>query len=215
MWYIKRCISVHRYPGNINYKWVIQQWKKQQGKCGYSQIKMDPTGRNRAQALSIDRLDNSKPHDHNNCILVVLPVNLGKNQMNDKEFRNWLDLIAEHRGSIRSKITADERTHIQYVLNSGMRNNSNPTRRARVKCTVTIDELVEFCNQNRNCAVTGVPVVWAAKQWNTGSFDRIDNDRGYSLDNIQIVLRNINYMKSNILDTDQCRDLVNNLLAKN
>ena len=58
--------------------------------------------------------------------------------------------------------------------------------------TVTIEEIWDiYIAQDKVCALTGVPIAFK----DTASLDRIDNAVGYVRENIQIVHKDVNYMK--------------------
>lgn len=69
--------------------------------------------------------------------------------------------------------------------------------RARVPVTVTIEQAWElFLQQEQKCALTGLSLtISSTSKYNTASVDRIDSSRGYELDNIQWVHKDINFMK--------------------
>lgn len=47
--------------------------------------------------------------------------------------------------------------------------------------------------QGGRCALTGWPIAWSEVGWeHTASIDRIDNDQGYSLGNVQLVHKSVN-----------------------
>lgn len=51
-------------------------------------------------------------------------------------------------------------------------------------------------NQEGVCALSGVPIGWADKGLTaTASIDRIDSSEGYVLENVQLVHKDINFMK--------------------
>ena len=56
--------------------------------------------------------------------------------------------------------------------------------------------------QNTSCALTGEPLtcilIKGVQTWTNASIDRIDPKQGYTLDNIQLVTRRANLMKSNL-----------------
>lgn len=53
--------------------------------------------------------------------------------------------------------------------------------------------------QAGRCALSGLAVSWSSSGWeHTASIDRIDNSKGYSLDNIQIVHKEINMMRGSL-----------------
>jgi len=60
-----------------------------------------------------------------------------------------------------------------------------------------------FLRQNRECALTGISIGFSPTlrqdiSKNTASLDRIDNTKGYMIDNVQWVHVKINYMKSDM-----------------
>ena len=61
----------------------------------------------------------------------------------------------------------------------------------------------QFIKQNRQCALTGLYLtIDTYKALSTGSLDRIDSNKGYTVDNIQWVHKNINLMKLNLNQLD-------------
>ena len=58
--------------------------------------------------------------------------------------------------------------------------------------SITIDYIWDiYIAQDKVCALSGVPIDFKG----TASLDRIDNSRGYVRENIQIVHKDVNYMK--------------------
>lgn len=58
--------------------------------------------------------------------------------------------------------------------------------------TITIEEIWDiYVAQDKVCALSGVPILFN----DTASLDRVDNSRGYVVDNVQIVHKDVNYMK--------------------
>lgn len=73
-----------------------------------------------------------------------------------------------------------------------------------------------FIKQNRKCSLTGLEIVFAKnrKQMSTttSSLDRIDSTKGYTLDNVQWVHKDINVMKLDLNEAyfiNMCRLVVN------
>lgn len=53
-----------------------------------------------------------------------------------------------------------------------------------------------YTAQEGRCALSGLPIGWAeVGQLHTASVDRIDSDRGYLVDNCQLVHKDVNMMK--------------------
>lgn len=60
-----------------------------------------------------------------------------------------------------------------------------------------IDALYEM--QGGECALTGMPIGWSEQYWDhTASIDRIDNERGYWPDNVQLVHKQVNMMRGSL-----------------
>jgi hypothetical protein len=72
-------------------------------------------------------------------------------------------------------------------------------RKRKHKFSVTVKELWElFLKQDRKCALTKLPLCFNStnhKKDGTASLDRIDSNKEYTIDNVQWVHREINYMK--------------------
>lgn len=81
-------------------------------------------------------------------------------------------------------------------------------KKRNLEFNITIKELWSlFLKQNKKCALSGIDIGFCVKQsiyktngwkarWvHTASLDRIDNSRGYTIDNIQWVHKDLNYMK--------------------
>lgn len=69
--------------------------------------------------------------------------------------------------------------------------------RHRLNVKVTIQEAWDlFLKQDRKCLLSGLPIKFGNTSTdNTASLDRIDSLKGYELDNIQWVHKDINFMK--------------------
>jgi hypothetical protein len=75
-------------------------------------------------------------------------------------------------------------------------------KRRGLTVTITIrDAWEQFVRQGHKCAMTGVPLTIPSStnhgwQSGTASLDRIDNEKGYVLGNIQWLHKDINRMKN-------------------
>ena len=63
--------------------------------------------------------------------------------------------------------------------------------------TITIEDIWNLYEaQEGVCALSGIPITWANKGLTaTASIDRIDSTEGYVLENIQLVHKDVNFMK--------------------
>lgn len=58
-----------------------------------------------------------------------------------------------------------------------------------------------YDEQDGQCAYSGLPIGWSSAKWNhTASIDRIDNDKGYTEDNVQLVHKDVNMMRGSLDD---------------
>ena len=77
----------------------------------------------------------------------------------------------------------------------------NATARKKKQCFVTVEHLMDvWQKQNGLCAYTKLPLSSEAHQLNTVSLDRIDSDKDYTAENIQLVCVTVNYMKRDLAE---------------
>ncbi len=78
---------------------------------------------------------------------------------------------------------------------------------------VTIEQLWNlFEKQNRKCALTGDEIIFSTNSENLASLDRIDNSKGYYIENIRWIRSDINMMKKDMSDLKLiklCEKIVN------
>lgn len=64
---------------------------------------------------------------------------------------------------------------------------------------LTLNQLVDLADaQDRKCAFSGMPLVFDQSKNNTASLDRLDNSKGYTIDNVQWVHKDLNMMRGSI-----------------
>ncbi len=72
----------------------------------------------------------------------------------------------------------------------------------------TYDDLIKlYYEQDGKCAITGIPMVHKMRDHRAISVDRIDSEKGYEVDNIQLVCAAINIAKKDLPDA-QIREFV-------
>lgn len=66
-----------------------------------------------------------------------------------------------------------------------------------IQWALSVEDIWElYRSQDGVCALSGLPIGWAeVGQQHTASIDRIDSKQGYTLDNVQLVHKDINMMK--------------------
>lgn len=80
---------------------------------------------------------------------------------------------------------------------------------------ITIEEVAALYElQKGKCAMTGWDIGWVQSGWNhSASIDRIDNLKGYTLDNIQLVHKSVNMARGTLSVVefiDMCNAVANN-----
>ena len=70
-----------KFPGvkTIDYEGFLELFVKQEGKCFWTGRQMElplNDGRRKPSQVSVDRLDNDRPHTLDNCVLVCQSINL-------------------------------------------------------------------------------------------------------------------------------------------
>lgn len=69
-------------------------------------------------------------------------------------------------------------------------------RNRKISVNLTIEQIWNlYIKQNRKCALSGINIGFEASKSNTASLDRIDSTKGYEIDNVQWIHRDINTMK--------------------
>jgi len=91
----------------------------------------------------------------------------------------------------------------------------NGAKNRRIEVHITVEDISrQYEAQGRKCALTGIPVFFGEN----ASVDRIDSDKHYTTDNIQILHKLVNIMKRDISQKDfisMCYSVVNNCKEPN
>ena len=82
---------------NITLEDLLDIWNKQEGKCIYSGVELQPSkyksSNNQIYTLSIDRIDSSKGYTKDNIQFISIAMNHMKNNMTHKETLELLNII--------------------------------------------------------------------------------------------------------------------------
>lgn len=73
-------------------------------------------------------------------------------------------------------------------------------RKRNINGDITIEQVyILWLKQNKSCALSGLPIGWYDDNGkHTASIDRIDSNGEYTIDNIQLVHKDVNKMKNNL-----------------
>jgi hypothetical protein len=72
----------------------------------------------------------------------------------------------------------------------------------KISWRITLRDFTALLSTQRHCAISGREVSFRLGDVNKASLDRIDSNKGYTLDNVQIVTTIANMMKRNWLQED-------------
>jgi len=89
-------------------------------------------------------------------------------------------------------------------------------RKRGLEFEITKEQIWEmFLNQNKKCKLSGDDIIFSLdNEKKTASIDRIDNSKGYTIDNVQILHKDINKMKNN-LPQKRFIEICKNIARKN
>jgi hypothetical protein len=109
------------------------------------------------------------------------------------ECKKWTLLRAKNDYNYAAKKaqrSATVESYLRHLL-------SHTTKRSRKE--LTIEGMLDiWSSQSGLCAYSGIPMEHQIGHPHVASIDRIDSSRGYTMDNVQLVIRPVNFMKSNM-----------------
>jgi hypothetical protein len=92
------------------------------------------------------------------------------------------------------------------------KNVQNGAKNRKIHFQLTIEEAWQlYLKQNKTCALSGRPIYFMACNNNTASIDRIDSSKGYTLDNVQWLHKDLNFAKQSLSNNDfvkMCQEVV-------
>ena len=91
-------------------------------------------------------------------------------------------------------------------------------KKRKIDFGITIEDVLRvYLDQGKVCSLSGIPIGWTRMEKSHNiSIDRIDSDKGYTTDNIQLVYPKINMMKFTYSQDefiDLCRLVSNNTMS--
>ena len=94
----------------------------------------------------------------------------------------------------------------------------NGAKRRRLTVEINEDDIWDlYLLQDKKCALTGLPITLHKNDKINSSIDRIDSTKGYTKDNIQLVLKEVNKIKMNLSQSrfyELCKTIYLNLKDK-
>lgn len=99
-------------------------------------------------------------------------------------------------------IRRDDKSKLYKCIQSKWLGARDRAKRKELEFTITKDDLINKYNeQNGKCALTGIDMTFEMynnRNHTNISIDRIDSNKGYTLDNIQLVCMSVNQFKNDI-----------------
>lgn len=222
--YVKYLVTQTRWQdrdrerqNDIDFEYINSLIDKQNNKCVFSGVELVWKMKGGINQGSIDRIDSTKGHIKGNCQLITTCVNIFKLHLSDTDFKQLISNIKENYNKqnfekdivIRTNIITK---HIKEKIIRMRERELIKKNKLLINKKLTIKdiqfdfdynyiyELME--KQNNRCALTNVKMTWTPNDLVIASVDRIDSSKGYSKDNIQIVLRYVNSLKGDMSDDD-------------
>lgn len=211
---------------NIKIEDAWNQFMKQDKRCAISNLDLtfDSTSKKCDGNASLDRIDSSVGYEKDNIQWIHKDIQNMKWNLPEDKFLTYCELVLtpQINNSINDSCTL---TTKNYNFN-GCGNLSltkfnqlkHGAEKRNIQFSVSIEELWEmFLQQHGYCKLTGLPIYFKYKH-DSASLDRIDSSKGYSLNNVQWVHKDVNkFIKNKLNELDMimyCQLIVNNPLRE-
>lgn len=160
---------------------------------------------------SLDRIDSTKGYSKNNIQWIHKDINRMKMNLPFSEFLYWCSLVTYPDKSKYDLIIPSIKKHGHRkgcgLIMGGYWSKVILGAKYRNLCfDLTVEDSWKiFLAQNGRCSITNLPIFFNTK-WNnqttqTASFDRINSEKGYTIDNCQWTHKTVNLMKNNFLQS--------------
>jgi len=194
---VRYCANKRNIFFDITIQDIWDRYILQNKKCYLSGIDIDFQLYH--ETASIDRIDSSLFYTQDNIAISHKDINKIKSSHSVKDFIDQCKLVHSFNNNFKE-------IKIKPIICTSYFKDiiSNAIRRGRyVDITIETIQTI-YCNQGGVCALSGVPIVFAnnyleyRQRKQTASVDRIDNSKDYTIDNIQIVHKNINLSRKDL-----------------
>lgn len=149
--------------------------------------------------VSVDRINTKIGHIKDNCNIVCLFCNFARN---DIEIKYYEDFIKFLKTNIMHDYELKKDTNIFAKIRA--RCLKNDQKKGLLNTLSTNDTRQLYDKQNEKCAISKLPFINVSKYKFPFkmSLDRIDNSKGHTVDNCQLVCLPINYGKNKYTNQD-------------
>lgn len=198
---VKRNALSRNIKFNVSINFLEKIYNQQFEKCKFTHenISFDD------KTASLDRIDSSKGYVKNNIQWVHKDINLIKNNNSDIEFINNCIKIYSFQHSYKEfrsipkfkPIVHKNFKGFGYITKNYFSTVKRGAKKRNLEFSISIEDLNKrFLEQSGKCNLTGEDLYFSTRS-NVGnaSLDRKDNTRGYTIDNIQWLHKDINMLK--------------------
>lgn len=151
------------------------------------------------ETASVDRIDSTKPYTIDNVALCHKDINKIKASFSVEEFLYYCRLVSDFDGGL---IPISDSPSVYRGYWKDLQYNAN---RRKIDFQITIDDINRvFRKQGGECALTGLRLTVPTNlqeyrsRAHTFSVDRVDNNIGYTPENIQVVHKLINQSRKDL-----------------
>ncbi|GAG18170.1 unnamed protein product, partial [marine sediment metagenome] len=186
---------------DLNIEYIENLIKKQNSKCVYCEhdLEIKFNSGNLAQ-ISIDRIDSSEHYKKSNIQITCIFCNLAKNDLDDSMYKKFIDVL---RGKTHDFIYTEYRHIISNLANACRQGDMR--KKYCTEDTISTNQIRELIKkQNNKCAISGIEFINAKDRSFPFkmSVDRIDNSKGHTFNNCQLVCLGIQRGKLDKSDND-------------
>lgn len=194
---IRCCAKNRKIDFNISVEDIWNTYLKQDKKCYLSGLDINFKMYN--ETASVDRIDSSLGYKINNIGICHKDINKIKASFSVSDFIEYCKLISTFNG-VFTPIECNFNLHSTYY-----KDLIHNAKRRNKEFDITIEDIgIIFKKQGGACALTGLKLTFPTntKEYRSRvhnfSVDRIDNNIGYYVENIQIVHKLINQSRKNL-----------------
>ncbi len=184
----------HGQPCDIDIEYLKLLIETQNSKCIYCQHSLEIMYKcDKLNQISVDRICSDRLYSKDNISITCLFCNLAKNEMEDSMFKKFIEAL---RGNQYKFEFIEKKDAINKAVKSAR--ESDKRRKFNLDNTITITQAKELLiKQSYKCAISGLEFinVKGTKCPFQISIDRIDNTKGHTLENSQLICLSINYGK--------------------
>jgi hypothetical protein len=127
-----------------------------------------------------------------------------------KSYHRTYYLANRETPKIKKPYLTGNRHHAWKGYGEIPRNYFGHVQKSAIKRLIKFDLTIEqawnlFLKQNRCCSISGVKLIFNSicrSCEGTASLDRIDSAKGYEIDNVQWIHKDVNYMKNDMTDEE-------------